>query len=292
MAAEGDNNFAVFIYTGAEGERIPRNATHVIVHELTTFVRDAAFYHHRNIVEVVCHENVEKIGCEAFLECRSLRRVIMPGVKVLELSAFGECKALTDVECGELEIIGDCAIAGCESLTRINLSSVRFVEKWAFGDCHALLEATFSNKLERIKGNAFSICLSLERITIPLKDGLIEDDVDVFTECVKLNQVDLLEGVHETANALQVKEWRNDMKEEINSINRILPNTHAGNYQLDDYGGKTEAIRTWITSVLHKIIPYQAEHRCILDDEVTALLHPVLPHEVVMNNIIPLLELP
>eukprot|EP00984_Skeletonema_dohrnii_P036697 scaffold37966_cov461-Skeletonema_dohrnii-CCMP3373.AAC.1 len=70
---------------------------------------------------------------------------------------------------------------------------------------------------------AFVNCRSLERITIPLKDGMITHD-NLFAGCKKLNHVDLVGGeVHETIAALLMEEWRNEMKEEIDSINQILP---------------------------------------------------------------------
>eukprot|EP00985_Skeletonema_marinoi_P002561 scaffold1057_cov203-Skeletonema_marinoi.AAC.9 len=50
--------------------------------------------------------------------------------------------------------------------------------------------------------------------------------------CANLKHADLVEGeVHETIAALLLEEWRNDMNEEINSINHILPDTPAGDYE-------------------------------------------------------------
>ena len=94
---------------------------------------------------------------------------------------------------------------------------------------------------------AFCNCTSLERIALPLKDGVIglADDT-IFKYCHKLNNVDLVEGVHETITALLLKEWKNDMKEEIDTINRILATTSAGDYDRDA-GGKAQAIRLWMS---------------------------------------------
>eukprot|EP00573_Skeletonema_grethae_P006891 CAMPEP_0201710248 /NCGR_PEP_ID=MMETSP0578-20130828/58528_1 /ASSEMBLY_ACC=CAM_ASM_000663 /TAXON_ID=267565 /ORGANISM="Skeletonema grethea, Strain CCMP 1804" /LENGTH=386 /DNA_ID=CAMNT_0048199273 /DNA_START=126 /DNA_END=1283 /DNA_ORIENTATION=+ len=386
MSARGDDNFVRYIYRGEEGEVIPDGATHIAVREDVTNIRSRAFFEHRNIIEVIFHEGVEKIehrafegcqrlrqvimpgvkvveqiaffGClaltdvecgkleiienlafcfcaslkastvifhegvekieeEAFFRCTSLRRGIMPGVKIAENGAFCGCEALTDVEWGKLEIIGrnafcfcpslrsinlpsveivkgwafsscygltdatfcsklerfdDCAFCVCESLERltiplkdglitrdtifircenlncltdvecgkleiienlafcfcaslksINLKSARIVEGSAFSNCFDLTEATFSSKLERFDDFAFCVCDSLERLTIPLKDGLITRDT-IFIRCENLNCVDLVEGeLHETIASLQLEEWRNDMNEEIDSINQTLP---------------------------------------------------------------------
>ena len=57
-------------------------------------------------------------------------------------------------------------------------------------------------------------------------------------------------------------------------------------------GGKAEAIRTWIRSVLRKVIHYKAEHQRLLDEEVANTLQLALPQDIVMNNVLPFLELP
>ena len=128
-----------------------------------------------------------------------------------------------------------------------------------------------------------------------MKDGLITAD-DIFQLCKNLQQVDLVEGeLHETIAALHLEEWRNDMNEEINSINQILSNADAGYYFFNDVDGddgeKAWVIRRWIRSVLERIIHYQAEHQHILDVAATTL-QLALPHDIVTNNVIPLLELP
>ena len=128
MADQGDNNFIRNVYRGEEGEIIPRDATHIFVGEDFTFIRVGAFANHPNIVEVICHDNVEKIEKRAFYGCRSLRRVIMPGVKIVEWYAFLGCEALTDVECDKLEIIGEGAFFRCKSLRTINLLNARIVK--------------------------------------------------------------------------------------------------------------------------------------------------------------------
>ena len=218
----------------------------------------------------------------------------MPGVKIIAEEAFADCHALTDVECGNVEIIENRAFLICKSLGSINLPSARIVEECAFNQCDALTDVKFGSKLERIDYCAFFSCTSLERITIPLKDGIIFID-NIFEACACLMHVDLVEGeLHETIAALQLEEWRNDMNEEIDSINRILPSARAGG-DIDreelDPGEKAQTIRTWISSVLGKIIRYQAEHQLLLN-EASSTIHLALPQDIVMNNVLPFLKLP
>ena len=66
MAAEGDSNFIRYIYRGEEGEHISDDVTHVTVAEDVTVVLARAFKGHRKIVEIFCHDKVEKIEREAF----------------------------------------------------------------------------------------------------------------------------------------------------------------------------------------------------------------------------------
>jgi len=294
MAAESDHIIR-FNYTG-EDEVPPNDATHVTVDQSVTVISAWAFDGNPRIIEVI-GPNVEKVEEMAFANCPSLRRVIMPDVEVVKTEAFIDCKALTDIEFGKLEIIGREAFRGCESLGSINLPSTKIVEDNAFPCCEALTEAIFGSKLETIEEGAFYDCRSLERITIPLKDGLITRYDSIFSGCENLVQVDLVEGeVHETIAALQLEEWRNDMNEEIDSINQILPTVSAGGGYNDvgefDEGEKAQAIRTWIRSVLRKIVHYQAEQQRLLDEEVATTLQLALPQDIVMNNVLPFVYLP
>ncbi len=111
-----------------------------------------------------------------------------------------------------------------------------------------------------------------------------------------MKHVDLVEegALHETIAALHLEDWRNDINEEIDSINFILPNASAGSSSYDDVdvGEKARVIRGWITSVLEKINYYKAEHERILDQEVATTLELFLQAEIVMNNVLPFLALP
>ena len=295
-AVGGNNNIVRYTYTGAIGEVIPREATHINMDKGVRIVLEEAFRDFINVVELICHEGVEKIEEWAFWGCPRLRRVIMPGVKIVEAEAFANCIALEDVECGKLEIIREAAFIACNSLRSINLQSTRIVKNRAFGRCRALTDVKFGSKLQRFERCSFLQCPSLERIIIPLKDGLITH-VNIFQECGNLKQVDLVDGeLHETIAALHLEDWKNDMNQEIDSINQILPNASAGIYiDFDDdpvYGEKARAIRRWIRTVLGKIIDYQAEHRLILEEDIATTLELALPRDIAMNNVLPFLELP
>ena len=204
--------------------------------------------------------------------------------------AFISCKALTDVECDKLEIIGSWAFESCQSLRSINLPSARVVEGYAFCDGEALTNVVFGKELESIREVAFYCCTSLERITIPLKDDMITEN-NTFQGCKNLKHVNLIEGeLHETIVALLLEDWKNYMNEEINSIYQILSYTPAGD-DFGDVGGKARAIRRWIRSDLRKIIHYKAQHQHVLEEAATTL-QVALPQDIVIKNVLPFLELP
>eukprot|EP00985_Skeletonema_marinoi_P016854 scaffold9128_cov158-Skeletonema_marinoi.AAC.5 len=115
---------------------------------------------------------------------------------------------------------------------------------------------------------------------------------DTFQGCESLKRVDLVEEavLRDTIDALLSEEWRNDMNVEIGAINQILPNTPAGD-GLFDVGGKAQAVQLWISSVLHKIVQYKAQHHSYLNESATTLQH-ALHQDIVLKNILPFLELP
>eukprot|EP00985_Skeletonema_marinoi_P029009 scaffold26478_cov121-Skeletonema_marinoi.AAC.5 len=296
MAADG-----WYIYTGREV--IPAGVTRVRIHESITDIPARAFRGNFDIEEVECHVDVKTVKERAFYNCPSLRVVIMPGVEVVEGWAFYDCEVLTYVECEKLERIGNYAFYLCISLRSINLPSAKIVEVSAFNNCTALPNIKFGKELESIGNGAFWGCTSLERITIPLKEGIITAD-GIFQGCKKLVRVDLVEGevLRDTIAALLLEEWRNDMNDKLGAINQSLPTTPAGD-GLFDVGGKAQAVQLWISSVLSTIVQYKARHRSYLN-EAAATLQPFLPNEaattlqlalpndIVLNNVLPFLELP
>ena len=234
-----------YVYTGSKRRKIPDHVTHVLIAKALKFVRKRAFAGHPNIQEVICHDGVLKIEQEAFNYCPQLRRVIMPGVKEVDQDAFNNCTALASIECGKLETIEGWAFLGCQSLSSIDLPSIKIVLAWAFARCKNLTNVKLGKELETIGTGVFYYCRSLERITLPLKDGVISA-TNTFQYCERLSHVDLVGGVHENVAALLLEEWENRMNEEIVSINQILTRTSSGNDM--KRGGKAKAIRKWITS--------------------------------------------
>ena len=124
-----------------------------------------------------------------------------------------------------------------------------------------------SEGLETLEGGAFTFCSRLRRIALPLKGDMFEDqntiNMPVFNYFDDLSHVDLVGGIHKTISFLHLESWRNEMNEEIDRINQVLPNTRARE--------KTAPIRSWMRSVLERIAHYKSEHYALLKEAMTLL---------------------
>jgi hypothetical protein len=95
---------------------------------------------------------------------------------------------------------------------------------------------------------------------MPLKDGII--DINVSLYCRNLTTVTIVGGIHKTIASLHLESWRNDMRQEINRINQVLP-SHP--YR------KTAEIQQWIRSVIRLLAHYKEEHKALLKEATTLL---------------------
>jgi len=192
----------------------------------------------------------------------ALRRIKLSSVSVIEENAFYECWALEDVEFGDkLEIIGNNSFNDNNRLTTIKLPKVRVIGHYAFAACLKLTEVELPKDLETIGECAFSECPRLRRIAFPLKDNLLGDYV--FDYCEDLSQVDLVGGIHKTISSFLLESWRNEMNDDIDRINQVLPNTLAND--------KTATIQQWMERVMRRIEHYKSEHYALLKEDMTQL---------------------
>ncbi len=261
---ESGNNNVVFVYMGGDQE-VPTDVTHVRVHKSVKIITANLFQNCYHLMSIEMHDGVEIIKEYAFSHCCSLRGIKLPGVRVIEKGVFYQCNALADVDFGnnnKLETIGEGAFDGCYALTTIEIPKVRVIEGWAFYGCKQLTAAKFSEDLQTIGPRSFEDCECLQRITIPLKVKMFGID-PIFHDCYELSQVNVVGGIHKTISSLLLQSWRNEMNDEIDRINQVLPNT--GRYE------KTAAIRRWNTRVLERIEHYKSEHYALLKEDMTQL---------------------
>ena len=267
MADDGDG---IFVYLGGEQE-VPDEITHAIIDPSVNIVRRRAFADRRQLISVIFHDGVEIVEYEAFQYCESLSgKIKLLGVREIEYSAFEDCIALSDVEFGDrLETIGSEAFCNCP-LRQVKMPSVRTVRNGSFSFCCDLTDVEFGINLETISFRSFYNCPNLRRIAIPLKDGIFRFDTarqryNQFSNCVNLTTVDIVgaEGMYKTISSLLLESWRDEMNQEINRINRELPDTSRFD--------KANAIQRWIRSVISGMDHYKTEHNRLLEEHMTQL---------------------
>jgi hypothetical protein len=259
----------IFVYLGGEQE-VPFDVTHVRIDRSVKIIPELAFHFRQLLVSVETHDDLEKIEEWAFNYCVSLRGIKLPGVRIVEEEAFSNCAALSDVEFGDkLETIGEGVFLCCRSLQKIKMPSVRTVGLGAFEYCEQLTDVELPC-VGTMGPRAFTGCPRLCRIAIPLKDNIFPLDIGCrrftqFDKCENLTTVDLVEveGIRKTISSLLLERWRDEMNQEINRINQVLPNIH--------HTEKTIAIRLWIQSVIDRMEHYKAEHSILLKENMTQL---------------------
>jgi len=262
MADDGDN---IFVYLGGE-QVVPRDVTHVIIDRSVKIITARAFEHRGQLVSVKFHDGVEVIEKYAFRGCTSLTRLKLAGVREVGCLAFYFCRALTDVEFSDkLETIRRKAFGFCVSLQRIKMPSVRTIEEEAFDNCIALTDVELLD-VERIRILAFNKCLALRRIAIPLRDNMFASEYNRYSQfnyCINLTTVDLVGGIRNTVTTLLLQVWRDEMNQEIDRINQVLPST--------PHLEISRMIRTWSRTVINRMEHYRSEHRSLLKEATTLL---------------------
>jgi hypothetical protein len=256
----------IFVYTGGNQD-VPFDVTNVRIDQSVNVIPSRAFFGRRCLVSVDTHDGIDKVETSAFQGCRSLRGIKLPGVREIEYAAFNYCTAMTSVEfSAKLVTIGGFAFHGT-SLRKIRMPSIRTVELSAFRYCKQLTDLELSGDLESINPYAFIRCTSLRRIAIPLKDDMFllstEQRYSQFDQCENLITVDLVGGIHKTISSLLLESWKDEMKQEIDRINHVLP--HTDSYE------KTAEIWGWIRSVIDRMEHYKDEHNTLLEENMTQL---------------------
>ena len=161
------------------------------------------------------------------------------------------------------------------------MPSVRNIQDEAFSYCKDLTEAEFGINLESIGIGSFYECRKLQRIVIPLKDGLFPPDMNSsltpldpdgdyyrytqLDDCHNLTTVDIVgaEKIQNTISSLLIESWSDEMKTEFERIKELQRAYHRDHW--------AALIRRWIRSVIHKMGHYKAEHNRLLKEGMTLL---------------------
>lgn len=135
-------------------------------------VGDYSFYKLDNLVTLKLPKNAISIGNRAVAYCSSLESVDFPkNLKYIGPGSFSNCYKLDNV------ILPD----GLESI-----GSDIYYAAGSFSNCYYLKTIQFPPSLKNIGGQAFSSCLSLEKISLPGLDRIGEN---AFGGCSSLKEV-------------------------------------------------------------------------------------------------------
>lgn len=128
-----------------------------------------AFMGHSKVTEIICSDNVKKVGAHAFSRCENLKKVrLSENIQILENNLFEYSTSLEDVNLSDnIKKIKECCFTGCRSIKKIILpSKITEIENETFFGCELLEEVVFNKKLQIIKEYSFCYCKSLKEIKL------------------------------------------------------------------------------------------------------------------------------
>ncbi len=147
--------------------------------------------HELKIPETLDNKTVVAISVQAFKECNSITKIIIPAtVKTIERYAFANCALVTEVVIpATVQSIGDAAFTGCSRLTTLDLSAATITDipYHAFSNCTSLTALSVPASVETIGDAAFLGCSSLQSITFA--EGVTSIGKQAFQNCTALENI-------------------------------------------------------------------------------------------------------
>lgn len=147
--------------------------------------------HVLNIPETLDNKAVVGISEQAFKECNSITKIVIPAsVKTIGRYAFANCALVSELTIpATVETIGDAAFTGCTSLATLDLSAATVTEipYHAFSNCTALTAVSIPASVKKIGDCAFLSCAALKSIT--LAEGVTSIGKQAFQNCTALESI-------------------------------------------------------------------------------------------------------
>ena len=147
--------------------------------------------HELKIPETLDGKTVVGISVQAFKECNSITKVIIPAtVKTIDRYAFANCALISELTIpATVQSIGEGAFTGCSRLTTLDLSAtiIKTIPYHAFSNCVALTTLSVPASVESIGDAAFLGCSSLQSITFA--EGLTSIGKQAFQNCTALESI-------------------------------------------------------------------------------------------------------
>ena len=161
--------------------------TTLVIPTSITEIKEFSFEGCGSIKNIVFHNNVTKIGREAFFNCGNIETLTIPdSVTAIDDWAFYWCSGLESVTIGTgVKNIGWEAFYECYSLkTVVFADGATVIGDRMFGGCSALTDVIIPNSMAFIVANAFHRCSSLENIyykgTMEEWGKIVIDDTNLY----------------------------------------------------------------------------------------------------------------
>ncbi len=184
-----------------------------------TTIGASAFKDNASVVSVTVPPSVNTIKKECFMDCKSLRELVLSeGLTEIGAGAFSrtaveaiilpdsltmltsgtyasgcfeDCVSLRSVVMGSgLTMIDEDSFRGCTALQSVVIgSSVTLIDIRAFSGCIALSDLSIGERVVEIGASAFAGCTALKGFTLP--NGVVTIGSSAFSNCTALESVNI-----------------------------------------------------------------------------------------------------
>ena len=171
-----------FLYTGADGEAVPTDVSHLRVHPSVTAIPAEAFQGRRQLQYVYLPEGLQTIMEKAFFGCDSLGQIKMPStLNFIGDSAFYNTR-LTSIDLPDgMESIGEKVFRYCEPLNNVRIPPlISEVPREAFRSCVGMFSLELPEGAKICNG-ALVHCCSLRNIAPSEVFHGCDDLLEVFS---------------------------------------------------------------------------------------------------------------
>jgi len=168
-------------------------------------IGDNAFYNCKNLKGVYFEKesSLRSIGVGAFQSCGLLEEINIPqGVTALNDSVFAYCRSLKEIVLHDnILTLGSYAFSDCSALTSVTIpDSVTTLGASVFTGCSGLQTVTIGANVATISNSAFYKCSALTAVTFSNEGNLKKIDSNAFRDCNALTSIVIPEGVEDIAS--------------------------------------------------------------------------------------------
>lgn len=129
-------------------------------------IAKSAFQNNKNVVHIVCNDELEEVGSWAFADCTNLKSVCFPKKKILFRDrCFYKCVSLKKIVLPLTTSLSPGIFQYCMSLQDITIpNTVKKICMSAFKKCDKLQSIRIPSSVKKISSFAFSYCTNLKHI--------------------------------------------------------------------------------------------------------------------------------